>query len=233
MAVDFSNYVANAPASGIKAQTPGSATQQSLTAGTDNLTSSYSSFLKLLTAQLKNQDPTSPLDPNQFTAQIVQMTGVQQQLLTNNLLSQLVTNAQGSTGYGAVGLIGKTVQAAGSDTQLSGGQATWAYSLGAGTTTADLTVSNSSGRVVWKGKAADLSAGSHDFAWDGKDSTGAALPDGVYSLQVAAKGADGKEVAATTSISGVVTALEQANGVSQVVIGKVKVPLSAVSRVSG
>ena len=232
MAVDFTNYIANAPASGVAAPAAGSSNQQSLTAGATNLTSSYSSFLTLLTAQLKNQDPTAPMDPNQFTAQIVQMTGVQQQLLTNNLLNQLVTQSQGSTGYGAVSLIGKTVQASGSDTQLTGGQANWAYSLGAGATSADLTVSNSSGRVVWKGSAADLSAGSHNFAWDGKDSTGAAQPDGVYTLKVAAKGADGKDVASSTSVTGVVTALETANGVSQVVMGAVKVPLTGVTRVS-
>ena len=181
MAVDFTNYIANAPASGVSAPAASSSTQQSLTAGAGNLTSSYSSFLTLLTAQLKNQDPTAPMDPNQFTAQIVQMTGVQQQLLTNNLLNQLVTQSQGSTGYGAVSLIGKTVQAAGSDTQLTGGQASWAYNLGAGATSADVTVSNSAGRVVWKGAAADLSAGSHDFTWDGKDSNGVAQPDGVMS----------------------------------------------------
>ena len=231
MAVDFTNYVANAPASGVPATT-GTSTQQDTASGLSSLTSSYSSFLQLLTAQLKNQDPTSPLDPNQFTGQIVQMTGVQQQLLTNNLLGQLVTQSTASGGYGAVGLIGKTVQAAGSDTQLSNGQATWAYNMGAGATSADITISNSAGRVVWKGTAPDLTAGSHNFTWDGKDSTGAASPDGVYTMKVAATDADGKSVDTSTSITGVVTALETTGGVSQVVMGNVKAPLSGVTRVS-
>jgi len=232
MAVDISNYVANAQPSGVKVGANGSSTQQSMTSGLENLTSSYSSFLKLLTAQLKNQDPTSPLDPNQFTAQIVQMTGVQQQLLTNNLLGQLLTNSQTNNGYGAVGLIGKNVQAVGDVTELKDGQAAWSYSLPSTVSSAKITVSNASGRVVWSGDATDLTAGTHDFNWNGLDSQGQQAPDGVYKLSIAAVGADGKTVNATTYIRGLVTALEQVDGQSQVLIGKTSAPLSAVVRVS-
>ena len=66
-----------------------SASQSNLTAGQTSLNTSYSTFLTLLTTQLQNQDPTSPLDTNAFTQQLVAMTGVQQQLLSNQLLQQI------------------------------------------------------------------------------------------------------------------------------------------------
>src|SRR3954470_21789824 len=71
-----------------------------------SLADSEQTFLALMTTQLKNQDPLSPVDSNQFTQQIVQMTGVEQQLLTNDLLKALVgMNDAGLTT--SVGLIGK------------------------------------------------------------------------------------------------------------------------------
>jgi flagellar basal-body rod modification protein FlgD len=98
-----------------------SATQLSLNNGLTSLASNFQGFLTLLTTQLKNQDPTSPLDTNQFTQQITQMTGVEQQLLSNQLLQQLVT-AQGGLAS-AANLIGETVTAPGAkstDPAISG-----------------------------------------------------------------------------------------------------------------
>ena len=92
---------------------------------TDNtlasLAGNFQSFLTLLTTQLKNQDPTSPLDTSQFTQQITQMTGVEQQLLSNQLLQQLVST-QGAVTTSA-NLLGDTVTAPGAnsgDPNISG-----------------------------------------------------------------------------------------------------------------
>lgn len=96
--------------------------------GKARLASSFDTFLKLLTSQLKNQDPLSPLDSNQFTQQLVQMTGVEQQIYSNDLLKQLVSNS-GSTISQAVSVIGKDVQASVATSGLSGGKANWNYKL--------------------------------------------------------------------------------------------------------
>jgi flagellar hook assembly protein FlgD len=79
-----------------------------------SVANNYQTFLSLLTTQLKNQDPLSPLDTNQFTQQLTQMTGVEQQLLSNQLLQQLVT-AQAGIGQNA-NLIGKVITAPGAKT---------------------------------------------------------------------------------------------------------------------
>src|SRR5437870_4415051 len=97
-------------------------TTDSSALGRARLAENFDTFLSLLTTQLKNQDPLSPLDSNQFTQQLTQMTGVEQQLLTNDLLKQLVSN----TGTGvatAVSLIGKQVRASSADAALANGKA--------------------------------------------------------------------------------------------------------------
>jgi flagellar basal-body rod modification protein FlgD len=96
--------------------------------GRTRLAENFDTFLALLTTQLKNQDPLAPLDSNEFTAQLVQMTGVEQQLLTNDLLEKLVTNT-GSGVATAVSLIGKEVRADANVAALSGGKAEWVYKL--------------------------------------------------------------------------------------------------------
>src|SRR5579863_9689138 len=107
--------------------TPTSATAPAAASATANGTGStgalpfsqnYDTFLTLLTTQLKNQDPLSPLDTNQFTQQLTQMTGVEQQLLSNQLLQQLVNQNQGGGLTSAVGLIGKNVTANGATSAL-------------------------------------------------------------------------------------------------------------------
>jgi hypothetical protein len=103
--------------SGISASAASSQVNSSLS----SLTNNFQSFLSLLTTQLQDQDPTSPVDPNQFTQQIVQMTGVQQQLLTNNLLTTLVGQGQGGM-TGAVSYIGKEVMATSANQNISSGK---------------------------------------------------------------------------------------------------------------
>lgn len=201
--------------------------------GQKTLGDSYTTFLTLLTAQLKNQDPTSPLDTNAFTQQLVQMTGVQQQLLSNELLQKLVTANASASGYDAVALIGKTATAKGADTQLAGGEAKWAYNLPAAAANAQLTVVNSAGETVWTGTAPDLSEGRHNFTWEGKNSSGAAMPDGVYTLRVSATDPSGTAMLPTVYFNGRVSSVEQNNGQTLVKIGPSKVGVSDIAEVTG
>ena len=209
-------------------------TQADLASGAGNLSTSYNSFLTLLTTQLKNQDPTSPLDTNQFTQQLVQLTGVQQQLLSNQLLQQLVSaTGTGGGAAGAVGLIGKTVTAGANQGVLTGGKVAWGYDLGSAASNATLSVANAAGTVVWSGSAPDLSAGSHPFTWNGQDSSGRQLPDGgTYTLSVAASDAAGAAITATPQITGVVGSVQTVAGQTVVQIGGSTAPVSSITSVS-
>jgi flagellar basal-body rod modification protein FlgD len=95
-------------------------TQNTINTSLAQIASNSQTFLTLLTTQLKNQDPLSPMDTNQFTQQLTQMSGVEQQLLGNQLLQTLVTEQGLDQG---ANLIGKTVTAPGatsSDPPISG-----------------------------------------------------------------------------------------------------------------
>jgi flagellar basal-body rod modification protein FlgD len=199
------------------------------------LTSSYNTFLTLLTTQLKHQDPTSPLDTNAFTQQLVQMTGVQQQIQSNTLLQQLVSQSAGGQGVtGAVGLIGKSVTANTGTVTLSNGSASWKYTLGSAAASGVATISNAAGQAVWTGPLTSLSSGVNSFSWNGKDASGRQLPDNEqYTLSITAQNASGNAVAATPQVFGVVTSVAQdATGKTVIGIGKTTIPLSKITSVT-
>src|SRR5688572_22244050 len=166
-----------------------------INSGKTMMASNFETFLALLTSQLKNQDPLSPVDSNQFTAQLTQMAGVEQQLLTNELLKSLVSAQGGSDLAGASAYIGKDATAAWSATKMADGKATWSYELGANAASAKLQVLDGSGKVIWEGDAPDKTTGVHDFTWDGKATSGSNGQDGqVYTLKIAAKNAQGADL---------------------------------------
>lgn len=193
-----------------------------------SLVSNFETFLQLLTAQLKNQDPLSPLDSNEFTAQLTQMTGVEQQLLTNDLLTSLLAAQQGGGLSGATSYIGKDATAVWAATRLEDGEASWSYELGASASSAELQVLDGTGKVVWTGPAPDRTAGTHEFVWDGKTTAGGQLTDGgVYTLKVVAKNGTA-DVDAQVLTRGRVTGVEMYDGQPFLTIGSSIVPLSAV-----
>ena len=214
--------------------TSAAASAANLAAGQKSLNESYSTFLTLLTTQLKNQDPTSPLDTNAFTQQLVAMTGVQQQLLSNQLLQQIATSGTNGGVASAVGLIGKTATASNATATLSGGKADWTYNLGGAAAGATLTVTDSSGKAVFSTPASALGAGDHSFSWNGRNFSGAQLADGSgYTLSVMASDSTGGVVASSVSISGTVGAVTQSGGQTMVKVGHSNVPLSSITSVSG
>ncbi|MBU1540019.1 MAG: flagellar hook assembly protein FlgD [Alphaproteobacteria bacterium] len=198
-------------------------------AGTTMLASNFETFLTLLTSQLKNQDPLSPVDSNQFTAQLTQMAGVEQQLLTNDLLKGLLA-AQGGGGLaGAATYIGKEATAAWSATKLTDGEATWSYELASNAASARLEVLDGSGNVVWSGDAPDRTTGVHDFTWDGDASSGNDGQEGeVYSLRVTAKDAAGGAIDSQVLTRGRITGVEMYDGVPYLTVGNSILPLSTV-----
>jgi flagellar basal-body rod modification protein FlgD len=198
-------------------------------AGSQLLTSNFETFLSLLTAQLKNQDPLSPVDSNQFTAQLTQMAGVEQQLLTNELLTGLLAGQQGGGLSGAANYIGKDASAVWSATTLTDGEATWSYELANDATDVQLQVLDGAGKVVWSGPAPDRTTGVHDFTWNGQTTGGGQMDDGgVYTLKVTAKTGAGTAVGSQVLIRGRITGVELYDGQPYLTVGNSILPLSSV-----
>jgi flagellar basal-body rod modification protein FlgD len=186
--------------------------------GLGSLADNFNTFLTLLTTQLKNQDPTAPLDSNQFTQQLVQMTGVEQQLNANALLQQVVTNTSSGVST-AVSLIGKNVKATSDTANLSGGQAQWTYNLPTNAADLKVEVLDSKGNVVHAEAPSDMTAGDHPFTWNGKDLTGTQLPNGgTYTLKVTATDPTGAALATTNYVQGVVTGVTQSTAGTSITV---------------
>ena len=221
MAIDASTINANAQ-TGAAAST----VDTKLSASKASLADSEQTFLALMTAQLKNQDPLSPVDSNQFTQQIVQMTGVEQQLLTNDLLKTLVgMNDSGLSS--SVGLIGKEVTTQSNNGALTGGKLGFDFTLPSAATTMKLEVQNAAGQTVATINSTDLTKSSHSVSWDGKNSAGIQQPDGgLYTLKVTAANDVGTAlpVTATSTNTGIVTAVSQEGGATVVTVGGRKIP---------
>ena len=246
MSSSITNFLANQSA--FTASTSGSATSSTaatpssstssgtasdLATGASDLSTSYQTFLTLLTTQLQNQDPSSPMDPNQFTTELVQMTGVQQQLLSNQLLQQLVNASPASGVSSAVSLIGQQVTATSATANLSNGQANWTYNLPSAASSATVSVANSTGQVVYTGTAPSFAAGANTFSWNGQSNSGVQLPDGTYTLSVAATDSSGGAITPTLSVSGTASSVQNVNGTTMVTVGSSQVPVSAVTNVGG
>jgi flagellar basal-body rod modification protein FlgD len=240
MSASISNYVSNQStttsqlSSTASSSTSGtSSTSSDLTSGVSSLSTSYQTFLTLLTTQLKNQDPSSPEDPDQFTTELVQMTGVQQQLLSNQLLQQLV-NASPSQGVtSSVDLIGQNVSASTPSATLSNGSATWDYTLPTAVANATVTVTDSTGEVVYKGSAPSFASGAHSFTWNGETTSGTQEPNGgTYTLTMSATDTSGGAVSPTIGVSGTATSVQTTAGVTTVTVDGVAVPVSSINSVS-
>jgi flagellar basal-body rod modification protein FlgD len=204
-------------------------TNSTVNSGQLQLNTDYNTFLQLLTTQLKNQDPLSPMDANQFTQQLVAMNGVQQQLQTNALLQTLV-NASSGAGP-AVNLIGKQVEAASSTVGFNGGQADWTYALGSNASSATLTVTDAANQVVWSQPAPDLSAGQHAFTWNGQTLSGGKVTSGNYTLGIKANDAKLQAVSTNVFIQGVVTGVSNGSSGTQLNLGSTSVNYSNVTQV--
>lgn len=211
----------------ITAATVGSA---AVKAGT-SLAKNFDSFLNLLTAQLRHQDPLSPLDSKDFTAQLVQFSGVEQSIATNRNLEQLLASYQTSQAANIVSYIGKDVTADGATTNLGNGVASWQYTLPKAAAATTLTVTDASGKKVFETKG-ETGAGAHVLVWDGRLAGGTLAPDGVYTIKVTALDRTGSAIQASTLVSGLVSGIENANGEQQLIIGSQRLRLSDIRSVS-
>jgi flagellar basal-body rod modification protein FlgD len=186
----------------------GTAASTSSTAfvGQQQIAGNFQEFLQLLTTQLKNQDPLSPLDTNQFTQQLVEFSQVEQQLKTNSDLDQLVALQKTSQATAALSFVGAQVTADGSTTQLKNGVAVWNVTSPSAAT-ASVSILDQKGNTVWTGKQT-LNTGAQSFSWNGSTSNGTVAPDGLYTIQINAQDAAAQNVTVSTQYTGTVTGVD-------------------------
>ena len=172
---------------------------------TTGIADNFQTFLTLLTTQLQHQNPLDPLDTNQFTQQLVQFAGVEQQLKSNEQLKSLVEIEKSAQATQALVYVGSNVAVDGSKAQFDK-SATWNFKSDKDTT-AQITITNAAGQTCYSGNFS-LKQGNSSFVWDGKGNDGAQFPPGTYTLTATGKDASGNNVAISTEVQGIVDSVD-------------------------
>ena len=189
-------------------------------------------FLKLLIAQLQNQNPLQPMDNQEFAAQLATFNSLGQLIDINGKLGQLQSMQGLASQYNAASLIGKEIEVNGNVVNLAeGSSASLGYQLGANAARVGISIRNSAGQLVRQIDAGSQKAGEQTIQWDGRDSAGNRAPSGLYDFEITAVDAGGKNIPTWGLIRGVVTGVSLGGNEPLLEIGALLVPLSSVIRV--
>ena len=193
------------------------------------LSSNFNDFLQMLMTQLKNQDPTSPMDSNAFTTELVQFSGVEQQINTNSSLTQLIQLTQAGETMQGTSMTGKSVTVTSNEIALQNGTGTLNFNdPNAGTVA--IAVTNSSGQQLY-GTTVTAAAGQNAWTWNGQDNAGDQLPDGAYNVGIVSANGNGTTTTVPFTVTGTATGVESLSSGMQLEIGALTVPFSAVQSV--
>ncbi|WJV52179.1 flagellar hook assembly protein FlgD [Pectobacteriaceae bacterium CE90] len=145
------------------------------------------SFLTLLVAQLKNQDPTNPMDNNQLVSQLAQLNTVSGIEKLNTTLGSISGQINSNQSVQATTLIGHGVMIPGKSILVGQGTSTpFGVELGSAAENVTVTITDGSGKVVRSMELGQLTAGVHSYSWDGKNDDGTTAADGSYTMAVSA-----------------------------------------------
>ena len=195
-----------------------------------SLANNFQNFLTLLMTQLKNQDPTSPLDTNQFTSQLVQFTSVEQQINTNRSLGQLINLTQSGQVIQSSSMVGRRVEVESDQLSLQNGGATVKFTSPTDGPVA-VAVFAPNGTKVAEGLV-QARTGSNEWSWNGRNGNGALLRDGAYRVAITGNNADGSSRALPFTVLGTATGVAQQDNAVKLQLGGLTVDFSAVKSVA-
>ena len=176
------------------------------------LADNFDTFLTILTAQIQNQDPLEPMDSSKFTEQLVQFSGVEQQIKVNTQLETLIKATTSNAGASLSGYLGQTAEIDSAGAEFKGEPVTWRYTLPSDSAKTTVTVTDASGKVVYS-KTGELKAGTHDFEWDGELNTGGTAAEGKpYWINVVAEDANAATITPVHTLVTTITGVDLTYG---------------------
>jgi flagellar basal-body rod modification protein FlgD len=201
------------------------------TTGVDDtmIASNFTTFLQLLTTQLQNQDPLSPMDTNQFTQQLVEFAQVEQQMKSNDQLTSLVSLQTSAQASQALAYVGSTVVVDGSSAQMTNSQAKWNLNV-TKPATATITITDSTGATVYTGKSA-VQPGGQIFTWNGLGANGKQYPEGAYTLTATAVDANNQSVTVSPEVQGTVSSVDLTQSPPTLEINDQAYPLNTIKAI--
>lgn len=185
-------------------------------------------FVKLLVAQLSNQDPTAPMESADFVAQLAQFANVELLQGVETRLDAMLVAQAASNQTAAAGLVGREVVFHTDHVQLADGGATILADLGGAAETVTVTITDEAGNTVRTLRLGAAAKGETRIPWDGRDDNGNVLPAGSYGVRVAAADAGGKSVAVEQLARGIAGGVSFENGYPELLVGSVRIKLSDI-----
>jgi flagellar basal-body rod modification protein FlgD len=193
-----------------------------------------SGFLKLLTTQLKTQDPTEPTDNTQMVQQMATFSQVAGITEMNASLKSMLSDVSASRFGDASGWIGRAALISGDvATQATNGAYAGQITLPSDAKDVAISLVNSSGQTVYSKDLGAKGTGDISWSWDGKDTSGAATTDGALQVIVTAVGTNGKSVSPTNATWNEIQSVKSpATGTTQLITGLGSVSPSDVLQLS-
>ncbi|MEZ4440224.1 MAG: FlgD immunoglobulin-like domain containing protein [Polyangiaceae bacterium] len=213
---------------GVRTQAPPSSAL-----GTQTGTVDKEAFLQLLVAQLKNQDPLSPVDGTEWVAQLATFSEVEQSLAQTEQLNLLSVQLTGIASNEAIGLIGKSVTVRGDTIAFDGKDATgFNVNLSEAAEEVTVTIRDEHGQAVRTIELGSKPGGTLEVPWDGTDDNGNPVPAGQYKVEVAARDESGSPVTVSQDVTGEVVGVSFEKGYPEVELDTgAKAPISDLIRV--
>ena len=194
-----------------------------------SFTSNLNNFLTMLMTQLKNQDPSSPMDTNQFTSQLVQFASVEQQVNINTGVQSLIQLTQANGVLQSSALLGKTLTASSSQMSLQNGTGSIQFTAPA-VEPVTISVLGGDGSKIQQ-MSLTSTAGQNNWTWNGRDSAGRQMPDAAYTIGVSG-GTDGAPaVSLPFTVTGIATGVVNQNNIQMVKMGALILPFTAIRSV--
>jgi flagellar basal-body rod modification protein FlgD len=187
-------------------------------------------FLKLLTNQLQNQDPTEPMDNSAFVAQLAQFSSLEQMSNVNDTLTKMLTGQSSALQTSSAQMVGKTAMLTGNEVDFEPGDVAARIGLNLEkSATVTVTIEDESGATINSIGPYDLTAGNHKILWDGTNSDGDSAGYGKFKATVSAVGSDGQVVSFTQTGSARITGMTFKDGTPTFVTGSQDLQLSDIS----
>jgi flagellar basal-body rod modification protein FlgD len=194
-----------------------------------SLSSNFGDFLNLLMTQLQNQDPTSPMDANSFTSELVEFSSVEQQINTNTSLTQLIQLTQAADVTQSSALLGKQVTVQSTQIPLQNGSGTLNFTAPTAEPVS-IVVQGPNGNTLQQ-VTVKATQGANTWNWNGTNSSGQILPDGAYTVNVTSGLAGASATALPFTVVGTATGVTTQNNGVNLQLGALSVPFTSVTSV--
>jgi flagellar basal-body rod modification protein FlgD len=195
------------------------------------LGANFNQFLQLLLTQVQNQDPTNPTNTDEFTTELVQFTGVQEQVNANTSLGQLIGLQQSSQVLQGAGLVGKQATVTSTEITLQNSTGEISFTGTAGEQVG-ISIVDSSGNDLYD-TTVNAVAGANTWTWNGTDNNGNTVPDGAYAIGVQTASNSGSATAVPFSVIGTTTGVTTSGTTTMLDLGSLSVGISALQGISG